>query len=181
MTVQFRDVLKFWFEDLKPEQWWQKDDALDNAITDKFGAVHKAASQGELEDWRSTPLGRLAEILVLDQFSRNIYRDDAKAFACDPMALVLAQEAIRQKANQELSSSKRAFLYMPFMHSESKKIHLEALEYFSEPGLEFNLDFEKRHKSIIDRFGRYPHRNEALGRDSTQEELKYLEEFGHEF
>lgn len=172
--MEFREVLKFWFEDLKPEDWWKKSDELDNAIVDKFGELHHSATLGELEDWRSTPRGRLAEIIVLDQFSRNIYRDQAKAFAWDSMALALAQEAIRNKANQELSAPKRAFLYLPYMHSESPKIHREAIELFSEPGLEYNLDFERKHKEIIDRFGRYPHRNEVLGRQSTPEELEFL-------
>ncbi len=172
--MEFREVLRFWFEELKPEQWFNTDTELDRAITDKFGEVHRSATQGELEEWRSTPRGRLAEILVLDQFSRQIYRNSAKAFAWDSMALVLSQEAIRQKAHQELSAPKRAFLYMPYMHSESQAIHREAMELFSEPGLEYNLDFEIKHKKIIDRFGRYPHRNEVLGRESTPEEIEFL-------
>lgn len=172
--MEFREVLKFWFEELKPEEWWKKSDDLDRAIKDKFGDVHHSATLGELEDWRSSPRGRLAEVIVLDQFSRNIYRDQREAFAWDSMALALSQEAIRQKAHQELSAPKRAFLFMPFMHSESKKIHREAMELFSGPGLEFNLEFEKKHKAIIDRFGRYPHRNAILGRESTPEEVEFL-------
>ncbi|MCF8058353.1 MAG: DUF924 domain-containing protein [Bacteriovoracaceae bacterium] len=179
--MEFRDVLAFWFEDLKPQEWFQKSDELDKAICDKFGALHKAATLGELEEWRSTPRGRLAEILVLDQFSRNIHRGKPESFASDSMALVLAQEAIRQKSHQELSAPKRAFLYMPYMHSESKKIHREAMELFGEPGLEFNLNFEVKHKKIIDRFDRYPHRNEILGRTSTSEELEFLKEEGSSF
>ncbi len=179
--MEFRDVLAFWFEELKPQEWFQKSDELDKAISDKFGALHKSATLGELEEWRTTPRGRLAEILVLDQFSRNIYRDKPESFASDPMALVLSQEAIRQKSHQELSAPKRAFLYMPYMHSESKKIHREAMELFSEPGLEFNKDFEVKHKEIIDRFGRYPHRNTILGRTSTPEEVEFLKQDGSSF
>jgi uncharacterized protein (DUF924 family) len=179
--MEFRDVLRFWFEDLKPEDWWKKSDEIDQTICDKFGELHKACALGELEEWRSTPRGRLAEIIVLDQFSRNIYRNSPQAFQWDPMALVLSQEAIRNKAHQELSAPKRAFLYMPYMHSESPKIHQEALELFSEPGLEYNLDFEKKHKEIIDRFGRYPHRNLILGRESTPEELEFLKQPGSSF
>lgn len=179
--MEFREVLKFWFEEIKPEQWWQKDPQLDNAISDKFGNLHHSATLGELEDWRDTPRGRLAEIIVLDQFSRNIYRDSPKAYAWDPMALVLSQEAIRRGCAEELSSPKRAFLYLPLMHSESVKIHRQALELFSEPGLEYNLEFEKQHKAIIDRFGRYPHRNEVLGRKSTPEEIEFLKNEGSHF
>lgn len=174
--MEFRNVLRFWFEDLKPEQWFQVDPELDKAIADKFGDIHHAATLGELEEWRDSPRGRLAEILVLDQFSRNIYRDDARAFAWDSMALCLAQEAIRRGCPQDLSSPKRAFIYMPFMHSESPKIHRQAVELYSEPGLEYNLEFEYKHKEIIDRFGRYPHRNSALGRESTPEEIEFLKQ-----
>jgi len=175
VSIEFKDVLKFWFEDLKPEDWWKKSDELDASIKDKFSRVHQMATACELEDWRSSPRGRLAEIIVLDQFSRNIYRGDPRSFAWDALALSLAQEAVAQKAHQELSAPKRAFLYMPYMHSESQKIHREAFALFSEPGLDYNLEFEKQHKAIIDQFGRYPHRNEILGRESTPEEKSYLE------
>lgn len=176
MSVEYRDVLKFWFEDLKPENWFQADSDLDNTIADKFGEVHKMAATCELEGWRTGPMGRLAEIIVLDQFSRNIYRNRPEAFACDPLALALAQEALRLNAHQELSALKRSFLYMPYMHSESPKIHQEAIQLFSEPGLDYQREFEVKHKEIIDRFGRYPHRNLALGRESTSEELSFIKD-----
>lgn len=179
--MEFREVLRFWFEDIKPEEWWKPSVDLDKAICDKFGELHRSATLGELEEWRSSPRGRLAEIIVLDQFSRNIYRGKPQAYAWDSMALTLSQEAIRQRANEELSAPKRAFLYLPYMHSESKKIHREAMELFGQPGLEYNLEFEIKHKAIIDRFGRYPHRNNILGRESTPEELKFLEEPGSSF
>ncbi len=118
---------------------------------------------------------------MLDQFSRNIHRDDAQAFSCDVVALVLAQEAVRVGADQELASKQKAFLYMPYMHSESLPVHEEAVKLFSQPGLEFNLDFEKKHKVIIERFRRYPHRNALLGRESTAEELAFLQEPGSSF
>lgn len=176
MAVEYREVLKFWFEDLKPENWFQADEDLDRAISDKFSTTLEMARQCELESWRTGPMGRLAEIIVLDQFSRNIHRGTGLAYSCDSQALVLAQEALAQKANQELSALKRSFLYMPFMHSESARIHREAIELFSEPGLDYQLEFERKHKAIIDRFGRYPHRNEALGRESTKEELEFIQQ-----
>jgi uncharacterized protein (DUF924 family) len=117
----------------------------------------------------------------LDQFSRNIYRGTPLSFAYDPLALALAQEAITAKANQSLNPSQKAFLYMPFMHSESRVIHELAMKLFKEPGLESNLGFEIRHKAIIDRFGRFPHRNEILDRKSTEEELNFLKEEGSSF
>ena len=123
----------------------------------------------------------LAEIIILDQFSRNIYRDSPRAFAYDTLALVLAQEAIRRKFDDELKVKQRAFLYMPFVHSESAELHEIALFLFDKPGLEDNFNYEIRHKEIIDRFGRYPHRNEILGRKSTAEELEFLAQPGSSF
>ena len=143
--------------------------------------MHAAAAQGELFDWRNTLDGRLAEIIVLDQFSRNLYRNDARAFACDGMALVLAQEAITRERPENLPAERRAFLYLPLMHSESLLVHEEALRRFAEPGLEDNLRFEHLHQQIIARFGRYPHRNAALGRQSTAEELTFLQQPGSSF
>ena len=118
--------------------------------------------------------GRLAEIIVLDQLSRNLYRNSSLAFAQDSLALALAQEAITLKLDAALPPIQRSFLYMPFMHSESKLIHQYALKLFEDLGNPINLDFEQRHKEIIDRFGRYPHRNQVLGRNSSQEELDFL-------
>ena len=172
------EVLAFWFDETDPENWFKKNAAFDARIRDRFQAVHEAAAAGELYTWRHNAEGRLAEIIVLDQFSRNLYRDDARAFAFDAQALVLAQEAVRAGALDALEARRQAFLIMPYMHSESRVIHEEAVRLFSRPGLEFNLDFEKRHKAIIDRFGRYPHRNAVLGRPSTPEEQAFLEEPG---
>ncbi|HKI60246.1 MAG TPA: DUF924 family protein [Mariprofundaceae bacterium] len=170
------DIIRFWFSELEPMQWFKKDLNLDQDIKAHFSPTHRAASLGELEPWRSTPEGRLAEIIVLDQFSRNIYRDTPLAFACDPMALVLAQEAIRIDADQKVAFEKRSFFYMPYMHSESAKVHEWAVELFSQPGAEFQFEFELKHKAIIDGFGRYPHRNEILGRTSTPKEIEFLKQ-----
>lgn len=169
-------VLKFWFEELTPQQWFTKSDELDAVIKVRFTQLLKSASQCELFEWRQSAEGRLAEIIVLDQFSRNIYRDQAKAFAQDPLALALAQEAVSVGADKLLSDQQKAFLYMPYMHSESKAVHEQAVKLFSQPGLEYNLDFEMKHKVIIDEFGRYPHRNEILGRSSTPEEIGFLKQ-----
>ena len=176
-----QDVLHFWFEEATPEQLFEKDEAFDAQIRARFGETPAAAARGELASWRATPEGRLAEIIVLDQFSRNLFRDDARAFATDGMALVLAQEAIRAGADRGMPAIRRAFLYMPFMHSESRVIHAEAERLFRQPGLENNYAFELKHKAIIDRFGRFPHRNRVLGRASTPEELAFLQQPGSSF
>ncbi|MGH8191436.1 MAG: DUF924 family protein [Rhodanobacteraceae bacterium] len=169
-----QDVLEFWFEQSTPEQHFRKDDAFDAVIRERFAEPHAAAASGELATWRDAPDGRLAEIIVLDQFSRNLFRNNPRAFSTDPMALVLAQEAIRVGADRAMPVPRRAFLYMPFMHSESRVIHVDAERLFRQSGLERNYDYELKHKAIIDRFGRYPHRNAALGRPSTPEELAFL-------
>lgn len=176
-----QEVLHYWFETLTPRQWFAKDDTLDAQVTERFSATLQASIAGELWTWRRSPQGRLAEILVLDQFSRNIYRGRAAAFAQDPQALTLAQEAVAAGADRHLAVHQRAFLYMPYMHSESLRVHDEALRLFDQPGLEHNLDYERRHHAIIERFGRYPHRNELLGRTSSAEELVFLDEPGSSF
>ena len=175
------DILDFWFYEIQPAQWWCKSDDFDRLIAARFGAVLQAAARCELYAWRATPAGRLAEVIVLDQFSRNIHRGDGQAFANDALALGLAQEAVAAGADKGLLLAQRAFLYMPYMHSESAAIHALAVALFSQPGLEHNLDFELRHKAIIDRFGRYPHRNAVLGRASTAEEAAFLQTPGSSF
>ena len=179
--ITYSSIIDFWFKELTPKQWFAKDDEFDQLCKDRFGDLLKAAALGECFRWRETSLGRLAEIIVLDQFSRNIYRDTAEAFAQDAMALVLAQEAVAHGYDQDLSDSERGFLYMPYMHSESRRVHEEAVKLFSQPGQEGKLDYELRHKEIIDRFERYPHRNAILGRKSTEEERAFLQQPGSGF
>ena len=175
------DVLKFWFEELEPAQWWKKDQAFDAMIEERFGRLHRQAVCCELYTWRRTARGRLAEIIVLDQFSRNMFRDTAQAFSADPLALALAKEAVAAGADATLTPVQRSFLYMPYMHSESRLIHEQAVDLYTRNGIEENLKFEIRHKEIIDRFGRYPHRNSILGRPSTADELAFLQQPGSSF
>ncbi|WP_180190588.1 DUF924 family protein [Acinetobacter sp. YH01009] len=172
--MNYQDILEFWFNPENQPNWFAKSNNFDVLIEKKFKDIHQAASKVELWQWRTTAEGRLAEIIVLDQFSRNLFRDSGLAFAQDALALALAQEAIAQGLDLQLSPEQRSFLYMPFMHSESKKIHQSALKLFEQLGNPINLEFEKKHKVIIDRFGRYPHRNAVLGRTSTAEELEFL-------
>lgn len=175
------EVLKFWFEDIKPAQWWAVDPAFDAAVRSRFLALWQQAVAGELAPWRSTARGRLAEIILLDQFSRNLFRGTPQAFAQDAQALCLAQEAVAAGALAVLGDSERAFLLMPYMHSESRLVHVQADALFAEHTASQNLDFERRHRAIIERFGRYPHRNAILGRESTAEELAFLKQPGSSF
>ncbi len=174
-------ILDFWFHEVTPAQRWKVDPAFDALITQRFSDIHSQASRAELFSWRSDPRGRMAEIIVLDQFSRNMYRGSQLAFATDVLALALAQEAVASGADQALSMDERVFLYMPYMHSESPLIHETAERLFRENAPQNNYDFELRHKAIVDRFGRYPHRNAALGRESTAEEIAFLAEPGSSF
>lgn len=167
-------ILKFWFYELTPDDWFRKSDELDNMIGQRFGQYLEMASKGELFQWRKSPKGRLAEIIILDQFSRNIHRGTSKAFQNDMMALTLAQEMVLLKQDDSLSDVERKFAYMPYMHSESPLIHQEALRLFEKLNDKETLEYEILHKEIIDRFGRYPHRNMILGRDSTPEEIEFL-------
>jgi len=179
--MQPQSILHFWFTELTPKQHYAKDAALDEAIRSRFGATLEAAARCELFAWRATPEGRLAEVLVLDQFSRNVYRDTPRAFAQDALALALAQELVASGQDRSLPMMQRSFAYMPYMHSESALIHAQAVALFAQPGMEDSLRFEQRHQEIIDRFGRYPHRNALLGRESTPEELVFLSEPGFAF
>ncbi len=170
------EIIKFWFEEIEMSQWWKNDAEFDQFISKRFSEIHKKASRCELYDWRKTAEGRLAEIIILDQFSRNIYRDSPQSFSNDSLALALSQEAIRLGADKEVSYQKRSFFYLPFMHSESVAIHEVAVDLYTALDQEENLEFELKHKAIIVRFGRYPHRNGVLGRVSTEEEIAFLSE-----
>jgi len=181
MTLSYNDVIKFWFEEIEPKQRWIKDAKFDALIAQRFGDLHEKANRGELKSWRSSVKGALAEIIILDQFSRNIFRDTPFAFASDDLALELTKEAIEKNYDKEINPEYLSFLYMPFMHSESKEDHKIAIKLFNKPGMEVTYDYELKHKVIIDRFGRYPHRNAILGRESTEEEVEFLKEDGSSF
>jgi len=179
--TMYKEVIKFWFEEINPAKWWVKDREFDQTILTRFSELHQRAITGELFHWRRSAEGRLAEIIILDQFSRNMYRDTPRAFTADNMALVLAQEAIACGADKELSQLQCNFLYMPFMHSESAVIHQQAVFLYQGNDIQSNLDFELQHQAIIERFGRYPHRNVILSRESTVEELDFLGTPGSSF
>lgn len=177
----YQQILDFWFTEIKPSQWWAKDSNFDQLIEHRFGNMLQQAAKGELYHWRRDAKGRLAEIIVLDQFSRNIYRDTPAAFSQDAMALVLAQEAVSSGALQQLTADERSFLLLPYMHSESLAIHQLAEALYKDHAPDSNYQFELKHKVIIERFGRYPHRNAILGRTSTPEELEFLKQPGSGF
>ncbi len=170
-----RRVLDFWFVEHGRDDWFGGKPEFDKELSDHFAGTHAAVARGEAWRWRATPQGRLAEIIVLDQFSRQLHRGSALAFASDDMALALAQEAVAGGHDQKLERKQRHFLYMPYMHSESLLVHEEALRLFAALGDAETLKFEELHIECLRRFGRYPRRNTALGRLSTPEEIAYIE------
>jgi uncharacterized protein (DUF924 family) len=168
------DVLKFWFEDHGQEDWFGGKPEFDAEIAAGFAPTHAALALGEGWGWRDKPDGRLAEIIVLDQFSRQLFRGQAEAFASDGMALALAEEAVGGGHHQFLPPERRGFVLMPFMHSESPAMQAESVRLHTALGNPDALKFAEGHAAVIRRFGRFPRRNKALDRTSTQDELDYM-------
>ncbi len=192
--MKAQEVLDFWF--LAPNdprygsqraEWFRKDDAFDAAIRERFAALAEQAVAGGLREWdQKGPLGTLARILVLDQFTRNAYRGTPDAFAGDPLALAAALQLADSGDDQDLLPVQRAFAYMPFEHAEDAAMQERAVTLFTRlaalnPDYEGMLDYAHRHRGVIARFGRFPHRNAILGRASTPEELEYLRQPGSGF
>jgi uncharacterized protein (DUF924 family) len=172
------DVLRFWFVEHGKADWFGGKPEFDAELAAEFGDTHPHVALGETWQWRKTAAGRLAEIIVLDQFSRQLQRGAPEAFAQDKMALVLAQEAIAGGADQAVDPVRRAFFYLPFMHAESLLIQDEGVRLYEALGDAEQLDYMRKHREAIARFGRFPFRNKALGRESTAEELAYMAEQG---
>lgn len=175
------DVLAFWFDELKPEQRFARDAGVDATIRKRFGGLHARLSQRVHDDWTANPQALLAAVIVLDQFSRNLYRDDPRAFTNDAVALNLARLALKRGDDALMDATQRQFLYMPFMHSEDADDQDRCVELMQETSNAEAVDYAEQHKAIIDRFGRFPHRNEALGRETTAEEAAFLKQPGSSF
>ena len=172
--VWVSDVLHFWFVELREEQWWTSDTALDDTMRERFLSVHMLVAATLPDALAVTAERALAAIIVLDQFSRNMFRGTAGAFAHDAQARAITERAVTQGFDRTLTPAQRQFLYMPMMHAEDRSIHERSLALFTALGHEKNLKAAIEHKAIIDRFGRYPHRNAVLGRASTADERAYL-------
>ena len=188
-----RDVLDFWFGALDSAEygsarkaWFTKDDGFDDRIRTRFGTLIERALRGELEAWAAAPETALAQILLLDQFTRNAYRGTPRAFAGDARALAAASRMVGARHDEALPPFMRGFVYLPFEHAESLAMQDEAVRLFrrlcdESPGQSSMLDYAHRHRAVIERFGRFPHRNAILGRQSTAEEIAYLEQPGSGF
>lgn len=172
--MNFQEVIDFWFSDKSIKHWFLNEPDFDDEIRYHFFGTWKSACRGELYTWRKAPAGRLAEIIVLDQFSRNLNRSSAMAYQQDTLALALSQELIFNADWQNLSVKERAVSLLPWMHSESLMIHEEANRLYAAVGDSDFIDYESKHRQILTQFGRYPHRNAAMGRTSTSQEKEWL-------
>lgn len=172
------EVIAFWLS-AEPKKWFVRDDSFDEEIRRRGGGLHARACGGELLDWESSATGLLGLILLLDQFSRNLYRDDARAWKQDAQALSFSRRMIARGQDMEMDVARRIWIYMPFMHTEDVMAQREGMAYFSERMDNADtLKYAQIHLDIIERFGRFPHRNEVLGRETTPAELAYLNEGG---
>lgn len=198
--VNPEEVLDYWFGPLANDQdfpehkaslWFKKSDATDAEIRERFGDAVISAQSGGFSQWREEPRSRLALIILLDQFTRNIFRGDAQAFAGDHIALELTRDGIAQGVDRKLSLIERIFFYLPLEHSESMEVQEESMKAYQGlrdevsgdwiPRADDYLNYARRHMEIIQRFGRYPHRNQILGRENTPEEAEFLTQPGSGF
>ena len=174
--AEMRQVLDFWLVETDPDLWFSRSDELDARIREKFSDLHERAVAGELAHWRGTPEGCLGEIILLDQFSRNLYRNDARGYAQDPQAREIMTLALARGFDAGMSKDERKFLYMPLQHSEDAADQARSIELFRALEDDDTFKYTLCHQEIIPRFGRFPHRNADLGRESTAEEMAFLEE-----
>lgn len=192
--IRYQDVLDFWFGEIGPDGnvtddrswWWQKNPELDEQIRTTYEPLIQAIANNELLEWEETPPSRLALIIALDQFTRNSYRDTPQAFAYDPLARRLTLSGLEHGYDLQLPLIQRVFFYMPLEHAEDRALQRRSVALFAQLAEENEafahyLDFAEQHKVIIDRFGRFPHRNEILGRETTAEEAEFLTQPGSSF
>jgi uncharacterized protein (DUF924 family) len=183
LPIEAEAVLSFWFRELSPAQWFEDGRKLDAEVRQRFAGLLARARRGEFDGWVATPRGRLALIILLDQFSRHIHRDHAEAFASDLKTQRLTKEAIDLGADEELNVAERQFLYLPLMHAEDPQLQALSVESFEKlrAYAEEVVRFAVEHREQIDRFGRFPHRNAPLGRDSTADERAFMDAGGNSF
>ena len=174
MNILTTEILDFWFSEKITQYWFNSTPEIDQEICQKFESVWELAADAKLDEWRNTADSCLALIIVLDQFPLNMFRNQAKSFATEAKAIEMAEYAVAHKFDQQLSNEKLTFLYMPFMHSENLADQNRSVTLFEAAKLENNVQFARHHRNIVQKFGRFPHRNAILGRDSTDAEIEYL-------
>ena len=179
--AEIEEILNFWFIECKPEQWFKKNEDFDRMIEKSFSGTIEDAIEGKLDSWEETETGCLALIILLDQFTRNVFRDTPRAFAGDERALVLSKLCFNKDYLTNLDIHRRYFMLMPMMHSENLAVQDAALPLFKKYASGKDYEYAEKHRDIIVRFGRFPHRNVILGRKSTNEELEFLKQPGSSF
>ena len=179
--AEIEEILNFWFIECKPEQWFKKNEDFDRMIEKRFSGTIEDAIEGKLDSWEETETGCLALIILLDQFTRNVFRDTPRAFAGDERALALSKLCFNKDYLTNLDIHRRQFMLMPMMHSENLAVQDAALPLFKKYASGKDYEYAEKHRDIIARFGRFPHRNVILGRKSTNEELEFLKQPGSSF
>jgi uncharacterized protein (DUF924 family) len=174
MKITPQEIIEFWFTEPVNQQWFNSTQALDDQIRESYESLWEQAASGALDDWRKSPEGCLALVIILDQFPLNMFRGEAKSFSTEQQAVTVTKHALEQGLDQPIPRDQVAFLYMPLMHSESLADQDQSVSCFEASGLQYNLEFARHHREIVRRFGRFPHRNEILGRESTPEEREWL-------
>ncbi|MDH3229536.1 MAG: DUF924 domain-containing protein [Alphaproteobacteria bacterium] len=181
ISPEAETVLGFWFNETERENWFRKDDAFDEAVRRRFAEVYRRAAAGQLDEWRDTPRGCVALVIVLDQFPRNMFRGDARSFATDAAARTVLRHALDGGFDRGLTVPEKQFLYMPLQHSEDAADQALSVELNAATGDADLLKWAEAHQRIVGRFGRFPHRNKMLGRETTPEEAEFLKEKGSSF
>ena len=174
MSHTINNILDFWFTKPISDHWFSSTPEIDQQMTDSYEATWQRAKAGELDDWKNSADGCLALCILLDQLPLNMFRNTAKSFSTEQQSVKIVKHAIEQGFDDEISNGRVAFLYMPLMHSENMDDQNLAVKYFDKAKLEGNLQFAKHHRGIVEKSGRFPHRNEALGRTSSDAEIEYL-------
>ena len=174
MAVTANEIINFWFDEEVKERWFNSNDAFDDRLRTLFEITYQSGVTGELDAWQETPEGALALVILFDQFPLNMYRGDIKSFETEALSREIASRAIGKEFDAEMSPMQKAFLYLPFMHSENIEDQQTGVNLFKAAGLSDNLRFAKHHQNIIKQFGRFPHRNKILGRENTADEERYL-------
>jgi uncharacterized protein (DUF924 family) len=181
IAPEARAVLEFWFTEIETAKWFKKDPAFDETVRTRFAGLYERAAAGECDVWRETPHGCLALIIVLDQFPRNMFRGDPRCFATDPAARAVTRLALERGFDSDLTVTEKQFLYLPLQHSEDAADQALSVALNKATGDADLLKWAEAHRRIVDRFGRFPHRNELLGRKTTPEEAEFLKEKGSSF
>ncbi len=172
--MDYQNIIDFWFSEQTKPLWFNSTSEFDTLLKEKYLDIYTDAKTLKLKDWQAQPLGALALVIILDQFPLNMFRGKPQSFETEALSRDIAEQAVNQGFDAELTTEQKAFLYMPYMHSENLADQEQSLILFNQEGLEDNLRFAQHHYEIVKQFDRFPHRNKILGRENTEAEIEYL-------